>query len=250
MNTLVERCAGIDVGKRFVMVCVLTGGPGEKAQSEVRKYGTTARTRKLAAVAHRDRMYTGRDGEHRHVLEASIECAGERVIDSAGKRETRQECSRTEKRRQRLSMARATSPARADPRKLHSPSRHSESPDLTRRRRLRIPDNSVQVDLGAATAEKNRIQKVLEDANIKLGTVLGDVFGASGRAMLAALVNGEANPEAIAELARCVLRKKIPQIRLALTGCVFDSAPPVPPSTSSASHRLSSHANGRTGRAN
>ena len=41
MKTLVERCAGIDVGKRFVMVCVLTGGPGEKAQSEVRKYGTT-----------------------------------------------------------------------------------------------------------------------------------------------------------------------------------------------------------------
>ena len=41
MKTLVDPCAGIDVGKKFVVGCVLTGGPGEKVQSQVRKYGTT-----------------------------------------------------------------------------------------------------------------------------------------------------------------------------------------------------------------
>jgi transposase len=41
MKTFVERCAGIDVGKKFVLVCVLVGRPGEQAQAEVRKYGTT-----------------------------------------------------------------------------------------------------------------------------------------------------------------------------------------------------------------
>ena len=40
MKILVERCAGIDVGKKFVLVCVLTGGAGETVRSEVRKYGT------------------------------------------------------------------------------------------------------------------------------------------------------------------------------------------------------------------
>ena len=81
--------------------------------------------------------------------------------------------------------------------------------DLTRRRRQLI---------GAATSEKNRLQKVLEDANIKLGSVLSDVFGASGRAMLSALIDGISDAERLADLARCSLRKKIPQIRQALTG--------------------------------
>ena len=41
MKTFVERCAGIDVGKKFVLVCVLTGAPGEKVRTEVRRFGTT-----------------------------------------------------------------------------------------------------------------------------------------------------------------------------------------------------------------
>jgi transposase len=50
MKTLVERCAGIDVGKKFVLVCVLTGGAGEKVRSDVRKYGTT--TTELESLKH------------------------------------------------------------------------------------------------------------------------------------------------------------------------------------------------------
>src|SRR5262249_16894550 len=58
----------------------------------------------------------------------------------------------------------------------------------------------------------NRIQKVLEGANIKLGSVASDVLGASGRDMLEALIAGSREPAAIAELARRRLRAKIPQL--------------------------------------
>jgi transposase len=68
----------------------------------------------------------------------------------------------------------------------------------------------------------NRIQKVLEDANIKLGSVASDVLGVSGRRMLDAMVNGETDPEKLANFSRGILRKKMPQLRLALTGRVTD----------------------------
>src|SRR5436309_4249563 len=53
-----------------------------------------------------------------------------------------------------------------------------------------------------------RIQKVLEDANMKVGSVLSDVLGRSGRAMLAAIISGETNPERLADLAQGTARKK------------------------------------------
>lgn len=72
--------------------------------------------------------------------------------------------------------------------------------------------------LGEHTRTANRIHKVLEDANIKLGAVATDILGKSGRKMLRALLAGERNPEALAELAEGLLRKKIPDLRLALEG--------------------------------
>lgn len=73
-----------------------------------------------------------------------------------------------------------------------------------------------------ANAEKNRIQKVLEDANIKLASVATDIFGVSGRLMLDALLAGEMDPAEMAELARGKLRHKIPQLVDALEGEVSD----------------------------
>ena len=67
-----------------------------------------------------------------------------------------------------------------------------------------------------------RIQKVLEDANIKLASVASDVLGASGRAMLKAIVKGESDPAVLADLAQKRLRAKLPELRLALTGCISD----------------------------
>jgi transposase len=68
--------------------------------------------------------------------------------------------------------------------------------------------------------EINRLQKVLETANIKLSSVVSDVMGASGRSMIQALVAGEHSPEVLAELAQGSLHKKIPQLREALLGRV------------------------------
>lgn len=68
----------------------------------------------------------------------------------------------------------------------------------------------------------NRVQQVLEDANIKLGTVATDILGASGRDMLRALIAGEQDPEKLADLARRQLRNKIPELRRALEGKVTD----------------------------
>jgi transposase len=68
------------------------------------------------------------------------------------------------------------------------------------------------------SAELNRLAKVLEGANIKLGSVASAITGVSGRAMLRALVNGETDPVLLAELARGQLRKKLPHLVTALTG--------------------------------
>ena len=76
--------------------------------------------------------------------------------------------------------------------------------------------------VGEKGAVANRIQKVLEDANIKLGSVASDVLGVSGRAMLEAIAAGEEDPEKLADLARRRLRAKIPELRLALHGRVTD----------------------------
>lgn len=67
-------------------------------------------------------------------------------------------------------------------------------------------------------AVDNRIQKVLESANIKLGSVASDVLGVSGRKMIEALIAGEKDVTVLAELAQKKLRDKIPQLQRALTG--------------------------------
>jgi len=85
--------------------------------------------------------------------------------------------------------------------------------DLTRQR-VQLVRQKVQV--------ANRIQKTLEDANIKLASVASDVLGASGRDMIRAIVKGESDPIQLAELARQRLRKKIPQLQEALCGEVAE----------------------------
>jgi transposase len=83
--------------------------------------------------------------------------------------------------------------------------------DLTRYRRKLVESRS---------AERNRLLKVLETANIKLASVVSDVFGASGRLMLLALAEGIDTAQEMAQLAKKQLRKKIPELQLALEGKV------------------------------
>jgi transposase len=68
----------------------------------------------------------------------------------------------------------------------------------------------------------NRIQKLLEQCNIKLSSVASDTLGASGRLMIEAIIQGEDDAERLADLAKQRLREKIAELRLALTGKVRD----------------------------
>ncbi len=81
--------------------------------------------------------------------------------------------------------------------------------DLTRTRTSLLQDKARVA---------NRLQKALEDANIKLGSVASDVLGASGRDMIRALIEGKMSPEQMADLARYRMRQKIPQLVQALRG--------------------------------
>jgi transposase len=81
--------------------------------------------------------------------------------------------------------------------------------DLTRQRAQLVAEH---------TRVANRIHKLLEDANIKLGAVASDVLGKSGRQMLRALLRGETDTEEMAKLALGRLRQKIPELKLALDG--------------------------------
>jgi transposase len=76
-----------------------------------------------------------------------------------------------------------------------------------------------RADLVAArTAEKSRVEKLLEDAHIKVSVVATDIFGVSGRDMLAALAAGQRDPKVLAQVARRTLRKKISLLEEAFTG--------------------------------
>jgi len=76
-----------------------------------------------------------------------------------------------------------------------------------------------RIDLvGARTAEKNRVEKLLEDACIKLSVVASDIFGVSGRQMMVALIGGERDPKVLAQLARSRMRAKIGLLEEAFNG--------------------------------
>jgi transposase len=76
--------------------------------------------------------------------------------------------------------------------------------------------------IGVRTAEKQRVEKLLEDAQIKLSVVASDIFGVSGREMMAALIAGQRNPRVLAQFARGRMRAKLSQLEEAFTGRFTD----------------------------
>lgn len=72
--------------------------------------------------------------------------------------------------------------------------------------------------IAVRTAEKNRVEKLLEDACIKLSVVASDIFGVSGRAMMAAMIAGERDPAVLAQMARARMRTKISRLEEAFNG--------------------------------
>jgi transposase len=81
--------------------------------------------------------------------------------------------------------------------------------DITRYRRSLVREQ---------TREKQRLEKTLQDAQIKLDSVISDLHGVSGRHMLQAMIDGQRDPKVLAEMAHTTMRRKIPQLRQALTG--------------------------------
>ena len=76
--------------------------------------------------------------------------------------------------------------------------------------------------IGERNRVANRVQKVLEDANIKLASVASDTLGLSGRNMLEAMIAGEQDAEHLAGMARGLLKRKVESLRAALEGSVND----------------------------
>jgi transposase len=211
MDIVVECCAGLDVGKEEVVVCVRGWGEAGRRRQEVRTFATF--TGQLEALAD----WLGVEGVTQVVMEATGQYWKPiwYVLEGRGF-----ELLLVNARHVKIVPGRKTDVADAawlaellEHGLLRSsfvpPAAIRELRDLTRYRKRLVQ---------AHTAECQRVQKALEDAGIKLDVVASDVLGVSGRAMLRALVAGERDPEVLAELARGSLRKKIPQLRHALYG--------------------------------
>jgi transposase len=209
---LIARVAALDIGKAELMCCVRVPGATGKRLQEVAGYKTM--TRSLLVLA--DRL--GELGVTRVVMESTsdywkpvfyvLEAYGFdcRLVNA---REAKHVPGRP--KTDRLDAVWLCKLAERD---LLRPSFVPPPPirqlrDLTRYR----------ADLVAArTAEKNRVDKLLEDAQIKLSVVASDIFGVSGRAMMAALIGGERDPQTLADLARASLRAKRGELVEAFTG--------------------------------
>jgi transposase len=211
---VIERCAGIDVGKKFLLVCVMTGPAQEEASAETRKFGTV----RSQLVALREWLQA--EG-CTHVVMESTGCYWKPVLNVLEDDPAYQ----PEVVLANPKQVKGLTGHKTDPRDAqwlahllrHGMVRPSFIPrrelrdlrDFTRRRRQMI---------GTAAQERNRVQKVLEDANVKIGDVLSDVFGLSGQLMLEALVKGEAGHVEIAQMALGHARKKIAELEAALEG--------------------------------
>jgi transposase len=206
----VERCAGIDVGKTFLAVCVMTGALDGEARVARRRFGTIPSELealrewlKQEKVTHAVMESTGSYWKPVYnVLEGSVK------VYLANPQEVKNRKGHKTDDKDGWWLAHLLRHAMIHP-SFIPPRPVRELRDLTRRRK-RL--------LGNATSEKNRIQKVLEDANVKLGNVLSDVFGVSGQLMLDALLEGNAQPEEIAQFAKRSAKRKIPAITAALEG--------------------------------
>ena len=208
---VIERCAGIDVGRKFVVVCVTVGAANAVPTQDVRKFST------LNEDLERLREWL-EENQCTHVVMESTGSYWKPIYNilDAGKREVILANS------QQVKNLRGHKTDPNDARWLAHLLRHGmirpsfipdretrELRDLTRRRKQMI---------GCASQERNRVQRVLQEANVQLGIVLSDVFGESGLHMIEALMQSQATPEQIANLAVGQARKKVPQLIQALEG--------------------------------
>jgi transposase len=213
MERIIERCAGLDVHQATVVVCVLIHRHGKRPRKEVRVFGTMTQDLEALRDWLREERVTHVGMEStgvywRPVYAVLEDCGFELIVGNA--RHMRNVPGRKTDVKDaewiaELVCCGLVRPSFVPPKPLR------ELRELVRYRR-----KLSEVQAG----ERNRLQKLLETANIKLGSVATDVFGVSGRAMLKALIEGESTAEEMAELARGKLRKKRAELARALHGKV------------------------------
>jgi transposase len=212
MEVVHARCAGLDVSKKDAKVCVRVAGAGRRKTTEtVTTWGST--TSQVLAL----REHLVAEGVTCTVMEATgdywkpfyylLEDAGFEVL-LVNARHVRNLPGR------KTDVADATWLAQLGAHGLVRGSFVPPEPirwlrDLTRARTAITRERSREVQ---------RMEKLLEDAGIKLSSVASDILGVSGRAMLQALIAGNRDPAAMADLAKRRLRSKIPALTEALTG--------------------------------
>src|SRR3954470_16243495 len=211
MDVLYPYCAGIDVHKKTVSVCVLT--PSVHGQPQVREFGTN--TRELLELAdwlwQNQVTHVGMEstGVYWKPIWNILEAAGftltlanaQHVKNVPGKKTDTADCVWLAQLLRHGLLPASFVPA-ASLRELR---------DLTRARNTFVRERA---------SVANRIQKTLEDANIKLGNVVSDILGVSSRAMLQSFVDGETEAARLAALARGRMRSKQLELTLALEGKV------------------------------
>ena len=218
-DEIVERVAALDIGKAEVVCCARVPSPtgSRRRAQEVRTYPTM--TRSLIAMGE----WLAALGVTRVVMEATCEYWKPPfyLLEAAGFAEVWLVNARDVKHlpgRPKTDKLDAGWLCKVAERGMIRPSFVPPAPirqlrDLTRYR----------IDLvGERGREKNRVEKLLEDAQIKLSVVASDIFGVSGRAMLHALIAGERDPQVLAQLARSRLRTKLPALQEAFVGRFSD----------------------------
>ena len=208
---VIERCAGIDVGKREIAVAVITGLADEEGELKTRAFRTTVpaleELRQWLIEEGCVSVAMESTGSYwipvKNILEGSV-----RIVLVCPKNHKPRRGDKTDFRdAQNLAQMHRHGMLKGS---FLPPRSMVELRDLTRRRK------KLQ---GNLAAEKNRIQKVLEVANVKIGNIVSDVFGVSGQAMVNVLISGEeVSAERIADLSKRRLRQRIPELVDALQG--------------------------------
>jgi transposase len=215
---IIQRVAALDIGKAELVCCVRVPSPTQpgKRLQEVKSYPTM--TRSLLVLA--DRL--AELGVTRVVMEATSDYwrAPFYLLEACGFEVWLVNAKDVKHLpgRPKTDRLDAVWLAKVAERQMLRPS-FVPPPEIRRLRDL----TRYRADLVATqTAEKQRVEKLLEDAQIKLSVVASDIFGVSGRAMMAALLAGERDPQRLAELARGRLRGKRGQLVEAFTGRFSD----------------------------
>ncbi len=213
MEVLFKHCAGLDVHKRIIVACVFLSS-GEGKQRVIKRFGATLRDLQAMhawlrgmGVTHVAMESTGVYWKPVfNVLDGDFEVwiVNARDMKQVPGRKTDVCDAEWICQLMTYGLLKRSFIPEVPQRELR---------DLTRYRRRLVEER---------TATSNRLEKVLEDSNIKLAAVVSRLQGVSARAMIAALIAGETDAAQIADLAKASLRGKIPELQAALEGQVRD----------------------------